>query len=215
MKLDPPYHAGKAKTEFATQGERHGPPPNGEPLTPAAGTTAKPGPTGGAGAQGPSGDSAPPEPAGSAPAPGTPAFGNRPPGNGDRTPRLAPTQPVPAKKPPPLRVARLNGDRDYLIFIECRADDVMLFPSQKAFSVQQLQRGDEALFQAVKQMIDKKQSLVRPGDLPFRPQVRFLVHPESIRSYHTAYPILNALGVPQTRQNLEADDDVTAIVVGP
>jgi hypothetical protein len=141
--------------------------------------------------------------------------GNPPPSQEkDNTPRFAPAQAPPAKKPPPLRMARLNGDRDYLIFIECRADDVVLYPAQKAFPVQQLARGDQALLQAVKQMIDRKQSLVRAGELPFRPQVRFLVHPESIRSYHTTYPILNALGVPQTRQNLETDDDVAAIVVG-
>jgi hypothetical protein len=90
----------------------------------------------------------------------------------------------------------------------------VLYPSRKSFTVQQLTRGDQALVQAVKAMIDRKQSLVRSGELPFRPQVRFLVHPESIRSYHTAYPLLNALGVPQTRQNLDADDDVAEIVVG-
>ena len=111
-------------------------------------------------------------------------------------------------------MARLSGDRDYVIFVECRPDDVVLYPSRQSFSLQQLSRGDQAIVQAVKQMIDRKQALVRPGELPFRPQVRFLVRPESIRSYHTAYPVLNALGVPQTRQNLEADDDVAAIVVG-
>jgi hypothetical protein len=63
-------------------------------------------------------------------------------------------------------------------------------------------------------MVDRRQALVRPGDMPFRPQVRYLVHPESIRSYHSTYPILNTLGIPQTRQNLEPDDDVAAIVAG-
>jgi hypothetical protein len=134
----------------------------------------------------------------------------------DTAPRFAPPQTTPPvkKQPPPLRVARLNGDRDYIIFVECRPETVVLYPSQQSFSVQQLARGDQALVQAVKQMIDRKQALVRPGELPFRPQIRYLVHAESIRSYHTTYPVLNALGVPQTRQNLEADDDVAAIVVG-
>jgi hypothetical protein len=134
----------------------------------------------------------------------------------DDAPRFAPPQTAAAaKKPPaPLRVARLSGDRDYVIFIECRPEDVVLYPSQQSFSVQQLARGDQAIVQAVKQMVERKQALVRPGELPFRPQVRFLVRPESIRSYHTAYPTLNALGIPQTRQNLQVDDDVAAIVVG-
>jgi hypothetical protein len=156
----------------------------------------------------------------------TPASSGAPPSSGggtngpnrdkDDAPHFAPPQTTPpAKKPPPpLRVARLNGDRDYIIFVECRPDDVVLYPSRQSFSVQQLAHGDQAIVGAVKQMIDRKQALLRPGDLPFRPQVRFLVHPESLRSYHTAYPVLNALGVPQTRQNLDADDDVAAIVVG-
>jgi hypothetical protein len=139
-----------------------------------------------------------------------------PDGEKDSGPRFAPTQTnPPAKKPPPpLRVARLSGDRDYVIFIECRPDDVVLYPSRQTFPLQQLDRGDQALLQSVQKMIERRQSLVRPGELPFRPQVRFLVRPESIRTYHTAYPLLGSLGVPQTRQNLDADDDVTAIVVG-
>ena len=111
-------------------------------------------------------------------------------------------------------MARLSGDRDYIIFIECRAEDVVLYPSRQSFSIQSLARGDQALMKAVQQMIERRQALVRPGEMPFRPQVRYLLHPEGIRSYHTTYPTLNALGVPQTRQNLEADDDVATIVVG-
>jgi hypothetical protein len=124
------------------------------------------------------------------------------------------TNPAPKRAPAPLRVARLSGDRDYIIFIECRADDVVLYPARQGFSAQSLARGDQALQKAVQQMIDRRQALVRPGELPFRPQVRYLVHPESIRGYHSTYPILNALGIPQTRQNLEADDDVAAIIAG-
>jgi hypothetical protein len=154
-------------------------------------------------------------PAGSATAGGT--SGSQPAATDkDAMPPVGPalTNPPPKKPQQPLRIARLNGDRDYVIFIECRADGVVLYPSRQAYSAQQLARGDQALVQAVQKMIERRQSLVRPGELPFRPQVRYLIHPDSIRTYHTTYPVLNALGVPQTRQNLDADEDVAAIVTG-
>jgi hypothetical protein len=201
----------------------------GSPGTPGANS---PAPIGGppvaAGVTGPSTKTPGPQMNGSAPqqtappgaapsgVPGTNPGNSAASGDKDAAPHFAPplTNPPPKKPPPPLRIARLNGDRDYLIFIECRPDDVVLYPSRQMFTVQQLARGDQTLLQAVQKMIERRQSLVRPGELPFRPQVRFLVHPESIRSYHTAYPLLATLDVPQTRQNLDAEDDVTAIVTG-
>jgi hypothetical protein len=61
------------------------------------------------------------------------------------------------------------------------------------------------LLQAVRQLIARRQAGVRPGDPPYRPQVRFLVHPDGLRTYHLAYPALEPLGVPLTRQNYEPD----------
>ena len=63
-------------------------------------------------------------------------------------------------------------------------------------------------------MIDRRQATVRPGDLPYRPQIRFLVWPDALRSFHLAYPALEGLAVPKTRQNLQPEDDVFAIVAG-
>jgi hypothetical protein len=208
-----------AASGTVAEGPGHGSPVGGLPgpiLPPGVMGSAQPGGTQAAQPAGPESPAGPQTPA----TPGAPAAtgggANGSTREKDDSPRFAPPQTTPpAKKPPPpLRVARLSGDRDYIIFVECRPDDVVLYPSRQSFAAQQLARGDQAIVAAVKQMIDRKQALVRPGDLPFRPQVRFLVHPESIRSYHTAYPVLNALGVPQTRQNLDADDDVAAIVVG-
>ena len=42
--------------------------------------------------------------------------------------------------------------------------------------------------------------MVRPGDAPYRPEVRFLVHPDAGRTYHLAYPTLDALAAPKTAQ---------------
>lgn len=153
---------------------------------------------------------------------GKPASGQ--PGEPDGEPRdpltrFAP-QPVlnaPPRRPMPLRPARLTGDRDYVIYLECRPDGVVLYPSQRVFPVATLSRGGTGgnpLAQAVQQMIDRRQASVAPAAPPFRPQLCFLVGPESVRVYHAAYPALDAVAAPKTRQNLLPEDDVLAIVAG-
>jgi hypothetical protein len=127
----------------------------------------------------------------------------------------APTQAP--RKPIALRPVQLTGDRDFMIYIECRADGVVLYPSQRLFPAEVLSSSSansNALAQAVQQMIDRRQASVQPGALPYRPQVCFLVHPDTVRMYHMAYPALDALSVPKVRQNLDHDDDVLAIVTG-
>jgi hypothetical protein len=134
--------------------------------------------------------------------------------------RITPTLPAaPAtapRKPLALRPARISGDRDWVIFVECRPDAVVLYPSRKTFALTDLARtqGPNPLLQAIQAMIDRRQSGVRPGDAMFRPQVRFLVRPDSLRTFHTAYPALDALAVPKTRQNLQPEDDAAAIAAG-
>jgi hypothetical protein len=121
------------------------------------------------------------------------------------------------RKPATLRPARLNGDRDFLIYAECRDDGVVLYPSQRVYPLADLIRGGalgNPLVQAVQQMIDRRQALVAEGAPPYRPQICFLVHPEGERTYHAAYPALEALPVPKTRRNLVPEDDVLAIVTG-
>jgi hypothetical protein len=74
--------------------------------------------------------------------------------------------------------------------------------------------GGNALLQSIQQLIDRKQASVRPGDAPYRPEVRFLVHPDAGRTYHAAYPLLDLLAAPKTAQTLAPDDDVQAIIAG-
>jgi hypothetical protein len=106
----------------------------------------------------------------------------------------------------PVRPTRLIGNRDWVIPIECLADGVVLrstghkFPLSTFAGIPQEQN---ALLLAVRQLIVRRQASVRPGDPPYRPQVRFLLHPDALRTYHLAYPALEALGIPLTRQNVE------------
>jgi hypothetical protein len=118
------------------------------------------------------------------------------------------------KKParrPELRPALLGGDRDYIIMLECRADAVVLYPHGNLFSAETLapkNGGGVVLQEAISRMIARKQATVRPGEQPFRPQVRFMVRPDGLKSMHRVYPVLEELHIPLTRQNLDPDEDV-------
>jgi hypothetical protein len=108
----------------------------------------------------------------------------------------------------------LSGDRDWIVFVECKTEGVVIYPTRLLIpsSVLGLSSGSNPLLQCVQQLIDRKQATVRRGDLPYRPEVRFLVHPDADRTYHLAYPTLDSLAAPKTAQDLAPEDDVAAIV---
>jgi hypothetical protein len=111
-----------------------------------------------------------------------------------------------------VRPAILGGDRDYVILLECRANGVVLHPYGTSFSADSLAAnngGGVLLQEAIGRLIARRQATVRPGEQPFRPQVRFLVRPDGLRAFHRAYPVLETLHIPLTRQNLDADEEVT------
>jgi hypothetical protein len=117
-------------------------------------------------------------------------------------------------RPAPLRTAHLSGDRSYVIFIECKASSVVLYPSQREYPLTALTGATNPLVETVQQMIERKQSGVRPGDMPYRPQLRFLVRPETLRTYWSVYPLFDALPVQKTRHNLTPEEDVRTLVTG-
>jgi hypothetical protein len=127
-----------------------------------------------------------------------------------------PSVPRPRKAPAALRPAQLHGGRDWTIYVECRADAVVLYPSEKSFTLAQAssEASVNPLVTAIQQMIARRQSGRRPGDPPYYPQVRLLVRSENVRTFLTVYPALEALPVPKTRQNLDIDDDVRDIIQG-
>jgi hypothetical protein len=57
-------------------------------------------------------------------------------------------------------------------------------------------------------MIARRQSSVKPGEPPYRPQVRFLVRPDGLLALHRAYPGLEPIHIAMTRTDLEANEDV-------
>ena len=129
--------------------------------------------------------------------------------------------PAPSLAPPPRRLAApraawVHGGRDWTIFVECRAGDLVLYPSQQTFTLAQATSDSPGnpLVKAIQQMIDRRQSSRRADEPPYHPQVCLLVRPEHVRTFLTVYPALAALPVQKSRRNLDADDDVISIVTG-
>jgi hypothetical protein len=113
------------------------------------------------------------------------------------------------KKPPRGVSPRPNvwvSNRDWIIAIECTTDALVLSPSGQRFSTTALAPGDNSLLENVRQMIARRQASVRPGEPPYRPMIRFRVHPDGLRSYYLAYPVLEALRVPMSRENLDQEE---------
>jgi hypothetical protein len=109
-----------------------------------------------------------------------------------------------ADKPKPFR---LTGNRDWVLPLTCLPDGVVLPTGAKVTAASLAgKEGGDALRKAVQELIARKQATVREGDPPYRPQIRFLVHPEGLRVYHLAYPTLESLQVQILRQNLESED---------
>lgn len=111
-------------------------------------------------------------------------------------------------RPAPLRPGFLAGNRDWIIPIECTADALVLRSSGQRIATAELARGDgtkNILLETVQRMIARRQATVRPGDLPYRPMIRFRVWPDGVRSYYLAYPALEALRVPMSRENVDPE----------
>jgi hypothetical protein len=101
---------------------------------------------------------------------------------------------------------RLSPNRDWIIRVECKGDGVVLSATGEHFPLIVLgPQGDQPLVAAVRRMIERKQATVRPGELEYHPQLRFIVHPDGFRSYYSAYPALGLLRLPMSRELREEE----------
>ncbi len=126
---------------------------------------------------------------------------------------LLPSGGKPSRNPAPRRLLPLVGNRDWIIPIECRADGVVLRNAGQKIPLTALAGTtpvDNPLMQSLKQTIARRQASVRPGEPPYRPQARFLIYPDGLRTYYLTFPLLEPLGIPVTRQNVEADASARA-----
>ena len=115
-------------------------------------------------------------------------------------------------RPPASAFGRVFGNRDYALTVECFDDLAVLYPSGQTFTMkgnQDLAKSeqtkiDETLVRAVLQLISRRQATVKAGEPPYRPLLRFQVHPDGLRTFLHVYPLLENLRIPMTRENLES-----------
>jgi hypothetical protein len=98
------------------------------------------------------------------------------------------------------------GSRDFVIDVACYRDGVVVTPGGGAFNFAKAAdaaRIDEAVVRNIVGLITSRQRTVRPGEAAYRPVLRFVVHPEGLRSMYRVYPLLERLGVAMIRENVE------------
>ncbi|MEY4947232.1 MAG: hypothetical protein RIR22_1933, partial [Planctomycetota bacterium] len=112
--------------------------------------------------------------------------------------------------------ARLFADRDWVIYVECKFEEILVHPNRLIIPTSLLasEEGVKRFVQEIEKIIQRKQSTVRPGEPPYRPEVRFLVWPDGLKPYHLSYPALQLAGIKQKRQNLESEDSIKEIIQG-
>jgi hypothetical protein len=95
------------------------------------------------------------------------------------------------------------GNKDFLITIHCYGDHVNVFPggTLHRWTSADTKAADQLLVQTVTNLIARRQATVRPGEPPYRPLICFQVTAEGLRTYYHAYPLLEHLNVPMTREN--------------
>ena len=128
-------------------------------------------------------------------------------------PELGPRK---SSAPTPLRAARLFADRDWVIYVECKFEEILVHPNRLIIPTSLLasEEGVKRFVQEIDKIIQRKQSTVRSGEPPYRPEVRFLVWPDGLKPYHLSYPALQLAGIKQKRQNLESEDSINEIIQG-
>lgn len=109
---------------------------------------------------------------------------------------------------PPAPRPTLPGGREWSVSVECRSDGVLVYPGGQRFDLAALSGQGAALTEAVRQMVSRRQALVRPGEPGYRFTIRFQVRPDGLRAFYLAYPALGGLGLPMYRQNLDPDEEI-------
>lgn len=119
---------------------------------------------------------------------------------------MLPNRTAPPASPPPR--PQVFGNRDWFISLDCTADGVRIYPGGRRIAAADLTRtaqGANPLLPIVQSLITRRQAMVRPGEPPYRPVIRFLVHPDGLRTYYLAYPALESLSVSMVRENVRPE----------
>jgi hypothetical protein len=117
---------------------------------------------------------------------------------------------VPSGKPvaPQEAPFRLVSNRDWIIPVECKADGIELRTARLRYPTAALTHKaneEHPLARQLRELIARRQASVPAGEPPYRPMIRFQVRPDGQYSYYLAYPLLERLHLPMSRQELEKE----------
>jgi hypothetical protein len=88
--------------------------------------------------------------------------------------------------------------------IDCLADRIVLSPGAVHYDVESLSNSwSGEVKKTVLRQVARWTSAVPVGETPPRIEIHFRVRPDGLRAYYTAYPILEDLGLPMVRENVE------------
>lgn len=120
------------------------------------------------------------------------------------------------QQPRPLRIARLEGEREYTLFVECRASGLVLQPEGISIPGHELETeaGAKRFVDLISRQMEKKNRKNPPGEPPLRGRLKFLVWGDGVRWYHASFPLVEGLDIPKVRQNLEPEDSIREILLG-
>lgn len=121
------------------------------------------------------------------------------------------------RPPRPLRPAKLTGGREMTHFVECTADGVILHPGGRKFTKQMISQPEVAnpLLQELKEKIERRRMLDKGAGTTSYIQVRFLVWPDGMRSYHALYPAVSTWGVFSQQQTINNNQDLREALSRP
>ena len=119
-------------------------------------------------------------------------------------------------EPRPLRIGRLEGEREYTIYVECRAKGLVMQPEGLQIPGQDLEteEGAKRFVEMIRRQIDKKYRANREGEPPIRGKLKFLVWGDGVRWFHASFPLVEGLDIVKVRQNLDPEDSIRDILLG-
>lgn len=118
--------------------------------------------------------------------------------------QLPPGNPEPSRRP-----AQITPPRDWIVYVECKAEGATIHPARREVPMAALETALEGnpLRSMVSAML-QRQPEPPPGKVPPRLRVRFVIHPDGVRAFHAAYPSLAGLALDMDRVTLQPGDEV-------
>ncbi len=137
---------------------------------------------------------------------------------GRRTPPPKPEEPLPKpmvpgasgpasdsnqKLPRPVRPVPVGegSQREWEVVLECAADHVLIQATKAKINVSGLPKGANPLLGEVEKLVVQR----RKANPEVQPRLKFIIHPDGLRTYYLAAAVVESLNLPSVRQVLEVE----------